>query len=144
MKHIRHILMKKFGPMFGIILCMAAIVSVLVMPQGCQMTPEQRAVVIPLTTTALTLAERANYLPPGSSVTIGNGVAILTSEETQKQKLVKLADLGLAEAVKSGDLKPGDALMVNQLGTALVQLLPDQKTPPAEAPVNAFLPPPGG
>ena len=140
---MKSILVKKFGPLLGIVLCAVAILSVLVMPQGCQMSPDQRAVVIPLTTTALTLAERANYLPPGSSVTIGHGVAILTSEETQKQKLVKLADLGLAEAVKSGDLKPGDALLVNQLGTALVQLLPDQKAqPPAEGPQNPLLPAP--
>lgn len=119
----RHI-MNKHGYLLGSLICLALIIGTLLMPQSCTLTPGQRAVIIPLSQTAAKLAESGGYLPPGSSVTIGQGVAIVAGNGTRKEKAIDLAALGLTEAVKSGQIKEGDALLVNELGTALIKLVP--------------------
>lgn len=135
---MKHILVKKFGPLLGIALCFAIILGSMLMPSACQMSPEQRAVVIPLLQTSAAIAEGAHYLPPGSSVTIGKGLAVVTSPGSNEEKLMALKDLGIAEAVKSGTLKEGDALLVDQAGTALVMITSALKK---EGPSNPLLPP---
>jgi hypothetical protein len=149
-----HHVMNKYGYLVGSLICLAFIIGALLMPPSCTLTPEQRAVIIPLSQTAAKLAESGGYLPPGSSVTIGQGVAIITRDGSKQDKVISLTALGLTEAVKSGQIQPGDALLVNELGTALIKLVPVDDPLPlpnggsisdsAKESLPALLPPPGG
>lgn len=82
-------------------------------------TTQQRAVTRSLAELGLTAAVASGKLSPGDSLAIGNGIAILTSEDDRKQKALKLATLGLTTAAERGLIKPGDAILIQE-ATAVV------------------------
>lgn len=90
-------------------------------------------------------AETSGHLPPGSSVIIDRGVAVITSSETKEQKVMALKTLGVETAVNEGLLKEGDKLIVDQAGEALVKIITAVEAANAPAdppgPVNPLLPP---
>lgn len=106
----------------GVLLCLT-----LVGPPSCALTPEQRAVVVPLANIGLAVAESQGVIRPGDSVTLGKTVAIITSDERREDKLMQLTELGLQEAVDRGVLKEGTVLNVQPAG--MVQVVPPDPGP---------------
>lgn len=142
---------------YGTIAILAAC-SLAVLTMSC-LSPRAQEIVkasAPLVINLAQIGELSGHLPPGTSVVVKDGAAVVTSDGTTEQKLMTLKELGLAKAVKDGKLKEGDALMVDQAGTSLVQLVEILRTtsqkPPAEGtltpastaegPQNPFLPAP--
>lgn len=105
----------------------------------------------PLVVSISEVGELTGHMPPGTSVVIGKGAAVVTNDAKGIEKLMALKDLGLDEAVKEGALKPGDKLVVDKLGTSLVQVVenvqaikksePVPGTAPPSEPLNTLLPP---
>lgn len=140
--------MKKLGPSLGILALLVIIVGSAFLPSSC-LSPAQRAqlapVIVPLTAAGGMLAERQGVLPPGSTVSIVQGTAIVLSPGSVQERALKLKDLGLQEALKAGVIADGDKLIVDAAGEALVKMLPAESPPepPAasDAPASLLLPP---
>lgn len=132
--------------------------SLLVLATAC-LSPRTQEIVkaaAPLVVSLSELGEVTGKLPPGTTVAIQNGTAIVTSDGTTAEKIMSLKDFGLEQAVKEGALKEGDALVVDKAGTSLVQIVeavrvarqpPDPITLPdgdtiSNGPLNPLLPPP--
>ena len=151
---MKHHLMNKFGPILGILLLCVIVAGSAFLPSSC-LSPQAQArfervlpVVVPLTQAAITWADRTGNLPPGSSVTINQGLAVISSNGAASEKIVQLKTLGIESEVKRGVLKEGDIALVDAAGTALVKLVEAAETPAlqeasAKEPVPQLLPPPG-
>lgn len=124
----------------GAMLAIAAFVSCL-SPQQQEGFNKFTKIAAPLVVGIAQYAELKGDLPPGTTVTISKGTAIITSDGTNEQKILALKDLGLAEAVNAGALKEGDRMIVDQTGTALVQLVKDLQ-PKDVVPLPAIVQPP--
>lgn len=97
-------------------------------------SPQQRqTTTLALTDLGLAAAVASGKLSPGDSLAIGNGIAIVTSDDSTQSKVLKLADLGLAAAAQKGIIKPGDALLI-QTASAIVTT---SLLPPADPPAIA-------
>ena len=92
-------------------------------------TSTQRQVTRSLADLGLAAAVASGKLSPGDSLTIGNGVAILTSEGETKTKAIQLAALGLTAAAERGLIKPGDAVLIQE-ATAIITTAVSQPEPP--------------
>lgn len=123
--------------------------SAVVLVTAC-LSPRAQEIVkasAPLVINLAQIGELSGHLPPGSSVIVKDGAAVVTSKGTTEEKLMSLKSLGIEQAVKDGKLKEGDALMVDQAGTSLVQLVEilrstSQKPPAEDGPLNPLLPAP--
>jgi len=94
-------------------------------------TSTQRQVTRSLADLGLQAAVATGKLSPGDSLTIGSGIAILTSEGQTQTKAIQLTALGLTTAVQRGLIKPGDAVLIQEatavITTALFQ--PEEPLP---------------
>lgn len=108
---------------------MKTLLSLCLLAAAC--TTQQRRAVHSLADLGLTAAVLSGKLSPGDSLAIGNGIAILTSEDDRKQKALKLAALGLTTAAERGLIKPGDAVLIQE-ATAIVTtaFLPEEPALP--------------
>lgn len=139
-------LIERYAALAACGILVAAILVAAHLPASCTLTPAQRArvdavlpIVLPLSQAALTYAESTGNLPPGSSVTISQGLAVIASDASPTEKVVQLKTLGLDAALREGVLQEGDRAIVDAAGTALVLLLEAQEKP---APEPATFPPP--
>lgn len=99
--------------------------SLIVLATAC-LSPRTQEIVkaaAPLVVSLSELGEVTGNLPPGTTVAIQNGSAIITRDGSTKEKLMSLKTFGLEQAVKEGALKEGDVLVVDKAGTNLVQIL---------------------
>lgn len=140
------LLMKRFSALFSILFCALIIIGSTLLPSSC-LSPQARdkiarlaPVVIPLTQAGMTWADNTGHLPPGSSVVINKGLAVITTEGTTSEKIVQLKTLGVDEALKTGVISEGDRLFVDQAGTALVKISEELMTakPPEIQPSPAL------
>ena len=95
-------------------------------------TPQAQKVELALVDLGLHVAVGDGYLSPGDMVTIGNGVAVVTSGASTISKVSQLADLGLNRAVAKGIVKPGDAILIKDTTAIVTQAI---------TPVAALSPP---
>lgn len=115
--------------------CITLGFSLLVFATAC-LSPRAKEIVkaaAPLVVNLSELGELSGKLPPGSTVAIRDGTAIITSDGSTTEKIMQLKTLGLEQAVKEGALKEGDALIVDKAGTSLVQIVEAIRQPPATA-----------
>lgn len=103
------------------------LLSLCLLASAC--TTQQRQAVHSLAELGLTAAVASGKLSPGDSLAIGNGIAILTSEDDRQQKALKLAALGLDAAAQKGLIKPGDAVLIQE-ATAIVTTALQPAEPP--------------
>ena len=96
-------------------------------------TPKAKQVERALADVGLVAAVAEGVLSPGDAVTIGKGVAEVTSADDGTTKTVKLAELGIKTAVDKGVVKQGDVVTIKE-NTALITS--------AVSPVAPILPPP--
>lgn len=124
--------------------------SLLVLATACLSPRSQKilAAAAPLVVSLAELGETTGKLPPGSTVAIHNGTAVIISAGSTQEKVMQLKQLGLQAAVTEGALKEGDALIVDKAGTSLVQIIdaasaklnePEQPSPTIH---NSSPPPP--
>ena len=96
-------------------------------------TPQAQKVELALLDIGMHVALADGVITPGDLVTIGNGVAVITSGDTTISKTVKLAKLGLDTAEAKGVVKPGDTLLIKESTAILTQAI---------TPVEPITPPP--
>ena len=96
-------------------------------------SPQQRQTTLALTDLGLAAAVASGKLTPGDSLAIGNGIAIVTSDDSTQSKVLKLADLGLAAAAQKGLIKPGDALLIQTASAVVTTAILPPADPPAIA-----------
>ena len=82
-------------------------------------TTKAKQVELALVDVGLHVALADGVITPGDAITIGNGVAVITSGASTVSKVVALGDLGLKAAVNKGLVKPGDALLIKD-STAVI------------------------
>ena len=86
-------------------------------------TPQAKQVELALVDLGLHVAVGNGVLSPGDMVTIGNGVAVITSGDTTVSKVAKLADIGIDAAVAKNLVKPGDAILIKATTAVVTQAL---------------------
>ena len=96
-------------------------------------TPQAKQVELALVDVGMHVALADGVITPGDVVTIGNGVAVVTSGSSTISKVMALSDLGLKAAVNKGLVKPGDAMLIKDSTTLITQAL---------TPVSPITPPP--
>ncbi len=141
----------KYGPLIALCIIAAIVIVAGALPSSCT-TPELKGfiksavpVVVELSKAGTIWAESTGSLPPGSSVVINKGLAVITQPGSTSEKIVTLKTLGVEEALKSGDLKEGDKLLVDAGSEALVKVIEIiEKKPeaPPELPTTAPTDPP--
>ncbi len=134
---MKDILMKKFGPLLGILILAVFVVGYALLPVSCQLSPEAQkrlqTITVPVTSLGLAYAQSQGYITPGDRITITQGVAIVTSDKTPEAKLFELTELGLKSAQESGLIKDGNVITLDSSEKATI-------APPSE-PLNPLLPP---
>lgn len=135
---MKDILMKKFGPLLGILACAALIIGYALLPASCQLSPEQQkrlqSITVPVTSLGLAYAQSQGYVTPGDRITITQGVAIVTSDKTPEAKLFELTELGLKTALERGLIQNGNVITLDSPEKATI-------APPETLPPNPLLPP---
>jgi len=154
---MKHYLMKKFGPILGLVALAGVIAGFTFAPASCSLNPQQQqrlqAIAVPASSIFSAVAVRQGWIEPGDKVTVQRSVAIVTSPDSAEVKLFALAELGLDEALKKGLLDTGDVVTVDT-PTQVSITSPPQQAPgpaipiitrePAKEPVLQLSPPPGG
>jgi hypothetical protein len=145
---MKHLLMKKFGPLLGIALLAATVLAFTMMPSSCSsLTTEQQqrlqAISVPLASLGLGYAQSEGWIEPGDRITLTRGVAVVTSPADAETKLFKLAELGLESALNRGLVNGGDVITVTSPSQASIQSpSPFAPTTSAKQPVVKLLPAP--
>ncbi len=131
-------LMKKFGPILGLIALASIVLGFTFAPASCTLTPEQQrrleAIAVPAASIGLTYAQSQGLIQPGDKITLTQGVAIVVSDKTSEAKLFELTELGLQHAVKTGLLQDGNVVTVQSSDQVSI-------TSPPAGPLNPLLPP---
>lgn len=101
-------------------------------------TPKAKQVELALTDLGLHVAVDAGKLSSGDALTIGNGVAVITSGDTTISKVAQLTNLGLDAAVSKGLVKPGDSVLIKATTAVITQAIAPATppTPPAATGTN--------
>lgn len=136
---MKSILMKKFGPILGLVALMGIIIGFTFAPASCSLTPEQakrlQTITVPVTAIGLNLAQSRGLIEPGDKITLTQGVAIVVSDKQPDAKIFELAMLGLEHAVSSGLLGNGDVITVKDDKSATILSPPGPLNPlPPPAP----------
>ncbi len=108
-------------------------------------TPQQTARLVALSEIGLAIAKSKGLVSEGDTVLIRNGLAVVTSEKSDMEKVFSLSRIGLHEAVQEGVIKEGDSVLIEQAAAIILSTpepLPDMTS--AKEPVAELLPPPGG
>jgi hypothetical protein len=146
---MKNLLMKRFGPLIGIALCFAAVLSFAFLPASCQLTPEQaqrlQSISVPAASLGLTLAQSQGWIEPGDKITITRGVAVVTSRGDTQTKLFQLAELGMETALRRGLVNEGDVISLVTPSHASISAPPPPAplptgTPAARLPDTVLLP----
>ena len=124
------------------ILCAAASLACIAVSCLSPRAKQILASAAPLVVEISKAAEASGKLPPGSAVLFQNGTAIVTSSDTQEQKLMALKEIGLEAAVKEGLIKEGDKLLVDKAGEALVKIISTAEAAAQAPPASPLLPAP--
>jgi hypothetical protein len=96
-------------------------------------SPQGQQIERSLVQLGLDVALAKGLIKPGQVVTIQNASAIITDPSgSAASKTVKLAELGIADAVATQKLNPGDALLIKTTLTAIQTL-----ASPAPAPTTS-------
>lgn len=137
---MKHYLMKKFGPILGLIALAGIVLGFTFAPSSCSsLTPEQQqrlqAIAVPAASIGLTYAQSQGLIQPGDKITLTQGVAIVVSDKTSEAKLFELTELGLQHAVRTGLLQDGNVVTVQSTDQVSI-------ASPPQAPLNPLLPPP--
>lgn len=111
----------------GSVKLLVACLCLLSLP-ACELmkTPQSKQLVVSLVEIGLKAAVEHGKLDAGDALSIGNGVAVVTSGDTTLSKVVKLSDIGLNTAVSKGIVKPGDAVLIQEASAVITQSLPSQ------------------
>lgn len=108
---------------FGIILGTLAFVASLILLGGgipsCS-TPQQNARLVALSEIGLALAKSKGLVSEGDTVLIRNGLAVVTSEQSDIEKVFSLGRIGLHEAVQEGMIKEGDSVLIEQAAAVIL------------------------
>ncbi len=146
-----HMLKAKHGALIAIGILIMSVAGAGLLPSSCT-SPELKGfikaavpVVVELSKAGTTWAEATGNLPPGSSVVINQGLAVITQPGSTAEKIVSLKTLGVDEALKQGVIQEGDKLLVNAGSDALVKIIEVlEKKPdaPPELPAPAPVDPP--
>ena len=136
---MKHYLMKKFGPILGLIALAGIVLGFTFAPTSCSLTPEQQkrlnSIAVPAASLGLAYAQSQGLIQPGDRITLTQGVAIVVSNKTSEAKLYEIAELGLQHDVKTGLLSNGDVVTVHPANQITI-------TSPLEyGPANPLLPP---
>lgn len=152
-------LMKKFGPVLGLIALAGIVIGYTLLPSCGSLTAEQqkrlRAIAVPAAGIVSTVAIQKGWIAPGDDIVIQRGVAVVTSEGNPETKLFALAELGIAEAVKKGIVAEGDVITLQSKDVVTIlapstegplpipfgDLIGDPEPSP-DTPLNPLLPPP--
>ena len=94
-------------------------------------TPQAKAVEVQLANLGIQEAVNLGKLSPGDAVSIGNGIAVVTSGNSTVSKMVQLSEIGLDTAAQKGLISPGDNLIIKATTAVLTQAL--APTTPAAA-----------
>lgn len=101
-------------------------------------TPQAKQTELALAELGLHIAVNAGKLSAGDALSIGNGVAVLTSGDTTISKVVQLSSIGLDTAATKGLIKPGDSVLIKATTAVITQALAPTPLTPAPAPANTF------
>jgi len=145
-------LMKKFGPILGLIALAGIVLGFTFAPSSCTLTPDQQrrlqAIAVPATSIGLAYAQNRGLIEPGDKITLTQGVAIVVSDKTSEAKLFELTELGLQHAVKTGLLANGDVVTVQSADQVTITspeqplLIPNGDSIADDGPLNPLLPEP--
>jgi len=86
-------------------------------------TPKAKAVEVQLANLGIQEAVNLGKLSPGDAVSIGNGIAVVTSGNSTVSKMVQLGEIGLDVAAQKGLVSPGDNLIIKATTAVLTQAL---------------------
>ena len=86
-------------------------------------TPKAKQVELALTDLGLHIAVNAGKLSEGDALSIGNGVAVVTSSDNTISKVVKLSSIGLDVAAQRKLISPGDNLLIKTTTAVITQAL---------------------
>jgi hypothetical protein len=129
---VKTYLMKKFGPILGLIALAGIVLGFTFAPSSCTMTPEQQkrlqAISVPAASILSTVAVSKGWIEPGDKITIQRGVAVVTSTDSTEAKLFALAELGITEALKNGLVEEGDVITLENTKTVSI-LAPSTEGP---------------
>jgi len=99
---------------------MKTILSLLILPVLLLACAGLKDNAVPLTQLGLATAAAKGIIKPGDVVSIGQGIATITSDAPTSAKVIALEHLGAQAAVDAGKLSPGDKLLIDEATAILV------------------------
>ena len=104
-------------------------------------TPQGQAVDLSIEKLGMAVALEKGLVTPGQQVTILHTLAIVTDpNDSTVNKVLKLADVGLADEVAAGKLTPGDSLLIKTALTAVHTAVVDETTAAKNPPPDPVAP----
>lgn len=127
MKRILNIIMKHPKTAIAAAFAIAVLFVSCLSPAGQEKFNKFVKAAAPLLVTASQFAELTGHAPPGSTVAIQDGMAVITSPGSTEAKVMSIKRLGLEQAMKEGLIKEGERVKVeataDAAGNAVVQLI---------------------
>lgn len=136
-------LMNRFGIILGTLVFVASLILLGGGIPSCS-TPQQNAQLVALSEIGLAFAKHEGLITEGDKVLIRNGLALVTSEQSDLEKVFSLSRIGLQEAVQEGVVKEGDALLIEQAAAVILSTPQPPAMTSAKEPVAELLPSTGG